>query len=82
MIESDDLVRRQSNVQGSGEIAELRELVGELRTEVASLKAELRQRESRITELERLLAEARRSGKRQAAPFSKGEPTSEPKRPG
>jgi len=33
-------------------------------------------------ELEKLLEDSRRSGKRQAAPFSKGAPTEEPKRPG
>jgi transposase len=32
--------------------------------------------------LEKLLEDSRRSGKRQAAPFSKGEPSAEPKRPG
>lgn len=36
----------------------------------------------RILELERLLEEVRRRGKRQSAPFSKGRPKSEPKRPG
>ena len=38
--------------------------------------------QARIAELEKLLEESRRSGKRQAAPFSKGEPAEEPKRPG
>lgn len=36
----------------------------------------------RIKELERALEDARRGGKRQAAPFSKGDPKAEPKRPG
>ncbi len=39
-------------------------------------------RDARIAELERLLEESRRSGKRQAAPFSKGDPAEEPARPG
>ena len=38
--------------------------------------------DARIAELEKLLDDSRRSGKRQAAPFSKGEPTDEPKTPG
>lgn len=36
----------------------------------------------RISHLEGLLEEARRSAKRQAAPFSKGEPERQPRRPG
>ena len=36
----------------------------------------------RIGELEKLLEELRRRGKRQAAPFSKGAPKDDPKRPG
>ena len=42
--------------------------IDELRSEVQRLKAELEQ--------------ARRAGKRQAAPFSKGPPKAHPKRPG
>ena len=37
---------------------------------------------ARIAELEKLLEESRRSGKRQAAPFSKGKSSTEPKTPG
>jgi transposase len=37
---------------------------------------------SRIAELERLVEEIRRGSKRQAAPFSKGQPKDEPARPG
>jgi transposase len=37
---------------------------------------------TRVAALEKLLEEARRAGKRQAAPFSKGEPKPDPKRPG
>ena len=44
--------------------------------------AQLAERDARIAELEKLLGESRRSGKRQAAPFSKGNPTEEPARPG
>ena len=50
--------------------------------EVAKLNERLSQRDARIAELERLLQDSRRSGKRQAAPFSKGDPKEEPARPG
>ena len=46
-----------------------------LRREVASLKEQLAKALARIDELER-------AGKRQAAPFSKGPPKADPKRPG
>jgi transposase len=38
--------------------------------------------EERVRALEGALEESRRAGKRQAAPFSKGEPKTDPKRPG
>jgi transposase len=44
----------------------------ELLDQVESLRA-------RIADLEKLLEESHRAGKRQAAPFSKGEPAAEPK---
>jgi transposase len=56
--------------------------VADLRAEVAELRAVLAARDQRITELEKLLEEARRAGKRQAAPFSKGDPKPEPARSG
>ena len=46
------------------------------------LAEQLAARDARIAELERLLEESRRGGKRQAAPFSKGEPSQSPARPG
>lgn len=49
---------------------------------IDGLTGALAARDARIVELEKLLEESRRSGKRQAAPFSKGEPSDEPKRPG
>lgn len=49
---------------------------------IGELIAALESRDARIVELEKLLDESRRSGKRQAAPFSKGEPSDEPKRAG
>lgn len=58
-------------------------LASESQTErIGELIAALESRDARIAELEKLLEESRRSGKRQAAPFSKGAPTDEPKRPG
>lgn len=46
-----------------------------LRAEAAHLKEELRRSRE-------LLEEARRAGKRQAAPFSKGPPKADPREPG
>ena len=42
----------------------------------------LADRDREIAELKKALDEARRAGKRQAAPFSKGDPKPDPKRPG
>ncbi|HVA07699.1 MAG TPA: IS66 family transposase [Acidimicrobiales bacterium] len=64
------------------EIAHLRELLERNVAELAKLNERLSQRDARIAELERLLSESRRSGKRQAAPFSKGNPKEEPAKPG
>jgi transposase len=49
---------------------------------VKRLEAELADRDRRIKELEQLLDEAQRAAKRQAAPFSKGEPKASPRKPG
>jgi transposase len=57
------------------ENAELRRRVAEQERQIAGLNR-------RIAELEKLVEELRRRGKRQAAPFSKGKPSDEPKRPG
>jgi transposase len=46
------------------------------------LRRENRLLNKHVSHLEGLLEEARRSAKRQAAPFSKGEPCSQPRRPG
>ena len=68
---------------------ELEALVVELRASVATAEAAvgrltdtLAGRDARIVELERLLEESRRSGKRQAAPFRKNSRVEEPKTPG
>ena len=63
-------------------IGDLESVVAELQAAVARLTETLADRESRIVELERLLEQSRRSGKRQAAPFRKGDPVAEPKTPG
>ena len=70
-------------------VAELETIVARFRQTVADLQEELRKRDralvekdERIRELEAALEESHRSGKRQASPFSKGEPEQDPKRPG
>jgi transposase len=50
--------------------------------EVVRLSRENERLQARVGKLEGLLEEARRAGKRQAAPFSRGEPKREPGRPG
>jgi transposase len=47
-----------------------------------ALQRRVAELEQRVEELTRLLDDARRAGKRQAAPFRKGEPKPNPKRPG
>jgi len=64
------------------EIAQLRKLVERNAAEITRLSEALSKRDGRIAELERLLSESRRSGKRQAAPLSKGDPKEEPAPPG
>ncbi len=50
--------------------------------EVVWLSSEKERLQARVGKLEGQLEEARRAGKRQAAPFSRGEPKSAPRRPG
>jgi hypothetical protein len=64
------------------EIAHLRELLERNAAELRELNDRLADRDTRITELERLLSESRRSGNPQAAPFFKGDPKEEPAKPG
>lgn len=54
----------------------------ELEAAVKQLTEALAVRDARIVELERLLEESRRSGKRQAAPFRKNSRVEDPKPPG
>jgi transposase len=56
--------------------------IQELLERIARLEAELAARDRRIAELERLVEQLRRRGKRQAAPFSKDAPSLHPKPPG
>lgn len=53
-----------------------------LEAAVADLGEQVATRDARIAELEEQLGQVRRSGKRQAAPFSKGAPSTDPARPG
>src|SRR3954466_11512050 len=50
----------------------------ELRSRIAELEQRIEQQGSQIAQLEKIIEELRRGGKRQAAPFSKGEPKSHP----
>lgn len=68
---------------------ERRRLVGEQQAQIVELhrlvseqQEIITRQERRIADLEQQVDDLRRQGKRQAAPFSKGEPTREPKRPG
>jgi transposase len=54
----------------------------ELLQENSELRRRIEKQEHRIAQLEKIIEELRRGGKRQAAPFSKGEPKSAPKPPG
>lgn len=69
--------------EGHGdELERLRQENAELRRENAALREEKERLKARITELECKLEEAIRARKRQAAPFSKGPPVQNPRKPG
>jgi len=53
-----------------------------LRLEVETLKVQVAEAKTRVDKLEALLETSLRGRKRQAAPFSKGEPKKSPKKPG
>src|SRR3990170_2509306 len=61
---------------------ELRDRVDALERENASLRARLEQALAENERLRRALDEARRAGKRQAAPYSRNTPKANPKPPG
>lgn len=54
----------------------------ELRQRVVEQERRIEKQERRIAQLEKIIEELRRGGKRQAGPFSKGEPKSDPQTPG
>lgn len=60
----------------------IRSKIRELRRENAALERRNAELQARIAALEAALDAARREGKRQAAPFSKGPPQPHPKKPG
>ena len=61
---------------------ELLEIIARKDRQIAQLEARVVHLESRVVHLEGLLEKATRAGKRQAAPFSKGSPKDNPKKPG
>lgn len=65
---------RNSYKELVAEIAELRRLLEANTAELQELNERLAERDARVAELERLESESRRSEKRQAAPFSNGDP--------
>jgi len=64
------------------ENAELRRQVAEQEGRIAEQERQNAALKRRIADLEKLIEEVRRRGKRQAAPFSKGAPSADPKPPG
>jgi transposase len=56
--------------------------IAEQDRQIAALQARVTELEGQVARLTKLLEQAHRSGKRQAAPFSKGGPKPDPKRPG
>jgi transposase len=54
----------------------------EILQENSELRRRVAEQERRIAQLEKIIEELRRGGKRQAAPFSKGEPKSDPHKSG
>jgi transposase len=72
----------EQNRQLRREAGEKDRRIAELQGQVAHLESRLAAQDRRIAELEKLLEQRTRGGKRQAAPFSKGEPKSDPKPPG
>lgn len=63
-------------------IGSLREHVVSLQDEVAKFQQQLAEAATTIEELRKEIADLKRAGKRQAAPFSKGTRATNPKRPG
>lgn len=68
--------------QQQAQIAELQRVVHEQHQLIAQQQQTIARQERRIAELEGQIEELRRQGKRQAAPFSKGDPKAEPRKSG
>lgn len=64
------------------ENCELRRVVAAQQEQIAAQQEQIAELQQRIEQLEKLAERLQRAGKRQAAPFSKGPPKSNPKRPG
>jgi transposase len=67
---------------GCPQCRELRQRVAELESENRQLAAQVARLGEQVEKLTAALEAARRGGKRQAAPFSRGQPKAEPKKPG
>lgn len=78
--QKDSKVRTEKQLKA--EIAALKKQVAELKAENAALRKQRAQLRMKVTRLEAELEASQRREKRQAAPFSKGEPKKDPKRPG
>ena len=61
---------------------QLLQIIAEKDRQILRLQSRVTQFEARVVQLEQRLEQATRSAKRQAAPFSKGSPVAEPKKPG
>jgi hypothetical protein len=63
------------DADGIKDLETAREIIRQLQKAIEALQRE-------VADLRRQLEESKRAGKRQAGPFSKGEPKAEPKTPG
>lgn len=78
--EADNLEARIAGLEAT--VARLEKRLAARDAEVARKDSFILIQQDRIEVLQRSLEEVRRAGKRQAAPFSKGDPKTQPKRPG
>ncbi len=78
--EADNLEARIAGLETT--VARLEQRLGAREAEIVRKDGFILFQQDRIDELARSLEEVRRAGKRQAAPFSKGNPREAPKRPG
>ena len=61
---------------------QLLEIIAQKDRQIAQLQSRVAQLEARVVQLEQLVEKTTRANKRQAAPFSKGPPKQQPKKPG